>query len=217
MARTFGGLVLFGANGIAFTASAGTVTYTRNAADSNVSLNMAASTTAFFNCSLDYLRRPYFTFPSPPGQGTVLTSNEFQELFGTAAGGPSNPFSGGGSALSSVFETPNNPWGLAIIDIFAIYSVVTNPLTTATISLFRNTFAENVAFTTATLVNATGISTAVTANANSPHVQKVALAQPIVFEAVDNSDLLISLDLVTPAGGTAQVFGIGLHVAAEFS
>src|SRR6266404_7165414 len=96
MARTFSGLIFYGASQLNFTAVAPATDtiYTRNA-KGDVSYNQIASKTCQYQMGLADLKRPYFTFPYSPGQGTVPTSNEFQHAFGTAAGGPSNPFSGG--------------------------------------------------------------------------------------------------------------------------
>jgi hypothetical protein len=220
MARTFGALLFYGAPNLNLPtasqgAGAGQYTWVRNALG-DVSLNNTAGVaTVQFWANIADFKRPYITFPAFPGQGTVLTSNENQELFGTAAGGPSNPFSGG--ATSTQFGTPPLPWGVAILDVFAVYSVVTAALTTATIGLNRASYVENTAFTNTPVLAATAIATTTTTGAGTPHVQKVSLAQPLVYESNDFSDLNVEL-LITTAGTSAvRVYGMGVHCAVEFS
>lgn len=220
MARTFGALLFYGSMNLNLPsaqqgAGAGQWQWTRNALG-DYSLNNVAgvATTQIIAQIADY-KRPYITFPAFPGQGTVLTSNEFNEAFGTAAGGPGNPISGGQSGTQ--FGTPAFPYGLAIIDIFAIYSVLTATLTTCTIGLNRASYTENVAFTNTAVQAATGISTALTGAAANPHVQKVTLAQPLTFESTDFADLSIELLITTQATSAVRVYGLGAHCAVEFS
>jgi hypothetical protein len=214
MARTFGALLFYDAMHLASTASAGSVTLTRNAADQDVSLNLANSTTASIIVGVADAKRPYITFPAFPGQGTVPTSNEFQELFGTAAGGPGNPM---GASAATQFGTAGFPWGLAILDVTVIYSVTGASLTSGTIACVRNTYTNNAAFTTANIIASTAITLPVTSAANAPYVLKTSVAQPIVYEATDNSDALVILDLATAGGGTARVYGIAIHCGIEYS
>lgn len=214
MARTFGGYVFYDPSGLNFIQSAGTVALTRNA-QADLSINLSASSTAQIFVNLDLIKRPYFTFPAFPGQGTVLTSNEFQEVFGTAAGGPGNPMSGG--STGSIFQTPTIPWGLALVDIVVFYSVVTNPLTTATVTIARNTYAEGVANAQTLIQNATAIATTTTTNATTCHASKITMAQPLTYESTDGSDILTEIILTTPAGGTSRVYGVGFHLAVEYS
>lgn len=214
MARTFGGLLFYNASQGNFIQAAGTVAYTRNAAG-DVSINLSASSTVQAQFGLADLKRPFFNFPYPGLGGTFPTSNEFQEVFGTAAGGPGNPFSGG--STGNIFETPAIPWGLSVVDVFAVYSVVTNPLSTATIGLYRQRYAEGVANAQDVLVNAAAMTLTATAGATTCHVFKSTLAQPLVFESTDNSDLVIEVILTTPAGGTSRLYGVGIHVAVEYS
>jgi hypothetical protein len=220
MARTFSALIFYNPSAYIGFQTAGTVAQTRNAAG-DFSTNISASSTATIDAGVELYKRPTgLQMPAFPGQGTVLLSNEFQEAFGTTpatpgAAGPGNPFSG--SSTSTQFGTPAVPWGLAIVDVFAVYSVGTNPLTTATVALYRQRYVENVAFAQDIVLAPTATSLAVTASATTCHVQKVSLAQPLVFEATDNSDLVIEAVFTTPAGGTARIYGVGIHVAAEFS
>lgn len=225
MARTFGGMLFYGAMNLNLPfaqagTAAGQYAWTRNGVG-DYSLNNAAgvSTVQIVAQIADY-KRPYFTFPAFPGQGTVLNSNEFQEAFGTTptvAGGtgPGNPFSGG--QLGTQFGTATLPWGLAVIDVFAVYSVQTATLTTATLGLNRAVYTENVAFTNTAVLAATGISTALTSAAGAPHVQTVALAQPLAYEVNNFADLSIEFLITTQATSAVRVYGLGMHCAVEFS
>jgi hypothetical protein len=213
MARTFGGFVFYNPAMLNFIQSAGTVALTRNA-QADVSINLSASSTAQILVGLDKIKRPYFTFPAPVGVGTVPTSNEFQEVFG-GSGVPGNPWNGGQTGTQ--FGTSAIPWGLALLDVVVYYSVVTNPLSVATVTIARNSYAEGVANAQTLVANATAIATTTTTNATTLHASKVTLAQPISFEGTDNSDLLLEVILTTPAGGTSRVYGIGAHVAVEYS
>lgn len=222
MARTFGAMLFYGAANLNFPLSqqgtgAGQFTWIRNGLGdfSITGPGTAAAGTLNAFVEIADFKRPYITFPAYPGQGTVPSSNEFQELFGTAAGGPGNPMSGGTLAFSG---TPAIPWGLAIIDVFAVYSVQTGALTTATLSLNRVTYTENAAFTNTNVLAATAIALTTTTGAGTPHVQKVALAQPLVYEVNDISDLLIEGIFTTSANANSfRLYGMGCHCAVEFS
>jgi hypothetical protein len=230
MARTFGAQVFYGAENLNLPTAnngvgAGQYAWTLDANNVLVLSNTAGISTVRFFLGLADFKRPYITFPAFPGQGTVLQSNEFQEVFGTAAGGPSNPFSGVAAGTTATtnpnqttqFGTPSVPWGLSVIDVFAVYSVVTAALTTATLAVNRVRFGENVAYGQDAVLAATGIALTTTAAATQPHVQKVALAQPLVYEVADFSNLAVQL-LITTAGTSAvALYGIGLHCAVEFS
>ncbi len=223
MARTFGGLLFYSAANLGLpTAKTGTTAglfqLIRNGlGDVSLSNTAGVSTTQFWLDIADVKRPPGILF-SLPGQGTVPSSNEFQEVFGTAAGGAGNPFSGGATPVKgSQFGTAFVPWGLAVIDVFAVYSVTTAALTTATIGATRAIYSENAAFTNNTVLAATAIATTTTTSLSTPHVQKVALASPLVFEADDNSNFSVELTLVTAATSLVQVYGIGMHVAVEYS
>jgi hypothetical protein len=101
--------------------------------------------------------------------------------------------------------------------VFAIYSVQTVGLTTATLALNRGSYVENVAFTNTAVLAATGVALTTTAGATAAHVQKVSLAQPLIFEATDNSDLTIEFLVTTAATSALRVYAIGAHVAVEYA
>jgi hypothetical protein len=230
MARTFGGVIFSNALGLLAPAAnlgagAGQYQLVRNAIGDWSYNNTAGAATVVFAPDNANLARPYITFPAYPGQGTVLTSNEFQEIFGTAAGGPGNPISGiaAGSTTAAgvvgggVFGTPNVPWGFSVIDIFAVYSVQTAALTAATLSVNRNIFVENTATTNTAVLAPTGVALTTTTSATTPHVQRVALAQPLVYETADFSTLIIEFSINAAATSAVRLYGIGIHVAVEYS
>src|SRR5262249_16452291 len=143
MARTFGGMVFYGAEnlnlpGASVGGAAGQYNWTLDANNSLVLTNAAGVSTVRFFMGLADVKRPFINFPAFPGQGTVPLSNEFQEAFGTAAGTPGNPFSGIAAGqptqFGSQFGTPSTPWGVSIIDVFAVYAVTTSALTTASLA-----------------------------------------------------------------------------------
>jgi len=226
MSRTFGGILFYGAGNVNLPLTqqgtgANQAAWTRNATgDWSLNNPNTTGTSALnFIAQLADVKRPYFTFPFAPGQGTVLTTNEFQEAFGTTPAspggtGPGNPFSGGSLAFEG---TPAFPWGLAVLDIFAVYSVSTLALTSATLALNRASYTENVAFTNTAIVVPTALATGTSGSASSPHVQKVTLAQPLTFESADFSDLTIELVLTPQATSAIRVYGLGAHVAVEYS
>jgi hypothetical protein len=231
MPRSFGGLYLYGAAGIVIpTANVGTTAglYSILIDASGIpywgQTAGGAATTSFIPDSAN-LTRPYFTYPSDPGQGTIPTSSEFKNMFGTAAGGPGNPFSGvaagsttsAGSLQSTTFGQAQVPWGIALVDVFAVYSVQTAALTGATIGVNRVIFSENVAEGVTSVLAATAIATTTTTSATTPHVQKVSLAQPLTFENVDFSSLVVTLSINAAATSVVRVYGIGMHVVVTNS
>lgn len=226
MSKTFGGLVFCPAASLTpptgqIGAAAGNLALTRNALGDYSWNNVAGIATTNVIADFSVLTRPYINFPAFPGQGTVLTSNEFQEVFGNASGTAGNPFSGlasGATGLPSTqFGTPALPWGFAVIDVFVVYSVQTANLTAATIALNRNIFVENTATTNTAVLAATAVSLVTTTSATTPHVQKVTLAQPIVYEASDMSGLIIEFAMTTAGTSAVRIYGMGAHVAVEYS
>lgn len=227
MARSFGAQLYYSAANLnlptALTggATAGNYNLVRNAlGDVSLNNNAGAATVQFW-CDIADVKRPQNILFNYPGIGnaTALT-NEFQEAFGTASGTPSNPFSGNVAASSvrgSQFGTPFVPWGIAIIDVFAVYSVVTAALTAATIGLNRTIYTENAAFTNTAVLAATGIALTTTTSATTPHVQKVSLAQPLVYEADDFSNVSVELLITAAATSAVRVYGVGVHAVVEYS
>lgn len=208
MARTFSGILFYNASQINFT---GTGVYTRNALG-DVSVNQAASLTVNYQMGCADVKRPFVNFMSPVAGGTIPNSNELQEVFGTAAGGPGNPLGPGFSGTSAL------PWGLAVIDVFALYSVQGGSLSAgSTLGLSRINYVENTAIVPTALIAATAVTLTATAAANACHLFSVAATTPLVFESTNFSDLLPELILVTGVGVTARVYGLGMHVAVEYS
>jgi len=236
MPRTFGGVIFYGAPGIIVpTANIGTTAglYSLLVDANGVpywgETSGGAATTVFIPDNSN-VTRPYFTYPSDPGQystasGVIPVSNEYKNMFGTAAGTPSNPFSGtaaGSTTSAGSIPTPQFgqaplPWGLALIDVFAVYAITTLAVTAATLGVTRVIFSENTAESVSTVLAATAIATTTTGSTTSPHVQKVSLAQPLVFETVDFSNLVVTLSINAAATSIVRVYGIGMHVALAYS
>lgn len=226
MARTFGGLIFYAASGLVVPSvqigtAAGLTSLIRNATGDFSWNNGAGVAVTNYIADNSVLSRPHIAFPAYPGQGTVPLSNEYQEAFGTAAGGPGNPMSGvpvGGVALASPqFGTPAIPWGVALIDVFAVYSVQTAALTAATIAVNRNIFVENTATVNTAVVAPQTLALTTTTSATTPHVQKFTLPQPLVYEMADFSALLIELAITAAATSAIRVYGLGAHYAIEYS
>lgn len=235
MARTFGGLIFYGAENLNFPlanqgVAAGQYSWTLDANGVMQLTNTAGVSTVKFVLGMADLKRPYIQFTAFPGQGTELNSNEFQEAFGTTpsspgGSGPGNPYSGvaaGQTASvnplnSSQFGTPSVPWGLTVVDVFAVYGVTTAALTTATLQVNRARFAENTAYTFDTPLAATAVATTTTTSLTTPHVQRVSLAQPLTYESADFSNIFATLVLTTAATSLVSLYGLGLHVAVEYS
>jgi hypothetical protein len=226
MARTFGGLIFYAAPGLVvpfsqFGTTAGQLALVRNATGDWSLNNAAGIATTNVLADNSVLTRPPINFPAFPGQGTVPLSNEFQEAFGTAAGGPGQPMAGvpaGNVTLPATqFGTPAVPWGLALIDVFAVYSVQTAVLTAATIAVNRNIFVENTATVNTAVVTPQTLALTTTTSATTPHVQKFTLPQPIVYEAADFSSLIIEFSMTTGATSAVRIYGIGCHYAVEYA
>jgi hypothetical protein len=218
MARKFGGLLAYGSLNcnLQFAdqgTTAGLYAWVNNGGTlGDWSLNnTAGAATKAIACGLADVKRPFFTFQYPGISAVQPVSNEFQEVFGTAAGGPSNPFSGG--ATTPQFEVPPLPWGIAIVDVFAIYSVQTAALSTCTLACNRATYTENVAFTNTALIAATTIALTTTASATACHVQKVSATNPLVFEINDTSDVIVTITIGAAATSAVRLYALGAHVA----
>jgi hypothetical protein len=241
MGKPFGGLTFYSAAGITpptaqVGTTAGLVALTRLATGQWVWQNTAGAATFNFLADNSLVFRPgNIQFPSEPGQystgaGVLAVGNEYQEAFGTTpatpgATAPGNPFSGqpAGSTSSnpgivnSQFGTPMVPWGVSLIDVFAVYAVSTAALTTATLAVNRNIFIENTAFVNTAVLAPTAVSTTTTTSSSTPHVQRVSIAQPVVFEMADFAQLTLELALVAPATSVVQVYGVGAHYALVYS
>lgn len=206
MARTFSGLLFYDASQINFT---GTATYTRQA-KGDVSVNQGASLTVQYQMGTADVKRPFVTFTQPGI--TSNTMNELKEAFGNAAGGPGDPFGPGFG------PTVTKPWGLAVIDIFAVYSVAGAALQAgSTLGVTRQAYSNNAAFTITDVIAPTAVTLPTSTSISTPYVFKLSAAQPLVYESVDNTDLSVELILVTTVAGSARVYGLGMHVAVEYS
>lgn len=115
--------------------------------------------------------------------------------------------------------------GIAVLDIFAIYSDTVVPLTTATLRLGKTVFSKTAggaAFVQTDLVAATGIQTAVTPAVGQPTFQSVAFQNntsgtPLVFHKDDIGLIEIEAQFVMANTGTLRVYGIGAHLSFNFN
>lgn len=237
MPRTFGGLIFYGAQSITPSAvgtSAGQYALLQDASNVPYWGNTAGAATVFFVADDANVTRPYIQFPAIPGQyetssGVLATGNEFQEAFGTTpasagATAPGQPFGGNAAASPSTtasatlptpqFGTPALPWGLSIKDIFVVYSVQTATLSAATVALYRTTFSTNAAYANVTVVPTTQLTLTLTAttSAVTPYVLQTALAQPLLYESIDYSQLSFVLSIGAAATSAVRVYGMGMHV-----
>lgn len=206
MARTFSGLVFYNASQLYPSSALNLV----GDVSTGISLVAPASATTVIACGIADVKRPYFNFPQMGGYSTasIQVGNENLEAFGTGSGTPGDPIGPGFS------NSQTKPWGLAVVNVFAIYNVVGATATSVTLKAYRSVFANNVAIASTQLVNSAAGPVAVQAN---PYVFQVALAQPLVYESTDLSDVGLELSIVTPTSSTLNVYGMGAHVAVEYT
>jgi len=122
-------------------------------------------------------------------------------MSGIAAGNP--------ALAGSQFGTPNIPWGFAIVDVFAVYSVQTAALTAATLAINRNIYVENTATVNTAILAPTTVALTTTTSATTPHVQKVTLPQPLVYESADFSDLIVEFSMTTAGTSAVRISAAG--------
>lgn len=110
--------------------------------------------------------------------------------------------------------------GIAIVDFFAIYSVITQPLTGATLRLGKTVYSQTAggaAFAQTDLVNATAVQTAVTPAANQYTFQKVAGPSPTVFHKDDLGLIEIEFVPVLQNGSVFKVAALGAHLQFNYN
>lgn len=208
-----GGFLFYGPGQLATSAAAGVFPWTRNAAG-DVSLNgptPASAGTYYIWLSITNMKRLIETPGNLP----------FQEQFGTAAataGWPAGapgvpPFSGMTQLTPALSDTPK---GIQITDVYAVYSVQTAALTTATLALYRSTYQENVALGVTTVLAPATISVTATSAANASHVQIVPVTAP-AFEITDESNIFLELALTTAATSAVRIYGMGAHFRLNFN
>lgn len=208
-----GGFVFYGAGQLATSAAATVFPWTRNAAG-DVSLNgptPAAAGTTYFWLSISNIKRLVETSGYRP----------FQQQFGTAAATPGWP--AGAPGVPPFLDTSqlvpaltDAPKGIQVTDIFAVYSVQTAALGSATLAMYRTVYTDQTALQVTTVVAPATINAATTPAANAPNVDTVAVSAP-VFETTDDSNLLIELALTTAATSVVRVYGMGAHLRFNFN
>jgi hypothetical protein len=218
MSRSIGGLLFYGAADLDFIQVSGTVALSEDA-NNTPYLAISASTVAKVYVSVSSLKRPFFSFNNPAGQNASPLSNELQEVFGTAAGGPSNPTTGG-SAITP-FAANSVPWGLAFYSASLIYSVSTAALTSGVannaLGAVRNSYVAATANAQTALVAPTVLTLTTTASATTPNIFTITNAQPFLYETTDQSDVLVKAIVTTASGGTARIYGISVHAIVRYA
>jgi hypothetical protein len=162
----------------------------------------------------------------------VYASSYDQEQFGTAAGvagpttvantsGPLALLPGIPPILAANLATLGNmqrgpvPKGMQIDSMDVIYTVTGAPLTTATVGLTKTVFVNNTAPAVTNLIalGANGLPTAVQAQ---PYVTNVPVTTPAMITSAD-AEILLNLNLTTPAGGSAIFYGVVFHCHYNFN
>jgi hypothetical protein len=145
----------------------------------------------------------------------------FQAEFGTAAGtegwpagAPSlPPFTG---ATQLTVPTSDAPKGVQLTDVVVIYQVGVVNLTSATLTLQRTVFANNVANAITNVpISATALPLTSAGDATGPYVAVRAVTTP-VFETVDLSDLTLEFQFTMANTGTMRVYALGYHCNFNF-
>ena len=183
---------------------------TRNAlGDYSLNRTAAGAETYQLVLSLADLKR-LIEVPTPP--------LPFQEEFGTAAGTPGYPAPAPGfppfaGASQLTVPTGMPPKGIQITDCVVIYLVGVVALTSASLSLNRTVFANNVANSITNVpISSTALSLATQAN---PYVVRLPVTTP-VFENTDLSDITLEFAFVMANTGTIRAYGLGLHASFNY-
>lgn len=187
--------------------------YTRNAL-ADYSLNRVSAGAETYNivANLSSALRKLTAYPGINGM-------PFQEQFGTAAGAAGYPAGAAGlppftGNTELTPPTAPTPKGIQITDVAAVYQVGVAALTSASLSLNRTTFSNNVANAIVNIpISATALSLGTQAN---PYVAVRAVTAP-VFEVTDLSDVTLELAIVMQNTGTLRVYGLGFHVNYNFN
>ena len=115
--------------------------------------------------------------------------------------------------------------GIAVLDMFAIYSVGVVALTSATLRLGKTVFSKTAggaAFAQTDLVAATGIQTAATPAAGQPTYQNVAFQSnssgtPLVFQKDDLGLIEVEATIVMANTGTLRFYALGVHAFHNYN
>jgi hypothetical protein len=149
-----------------------------------------------------------------------LNATMFQEQFGTAAGSAGYPASVAGfppytGATQLVQPTAPTPKGIKVTDVVAIYQPGVVSLTSASLSLNRTQFANNVANVITNMpIAATALP--LTVPSTGPYSVVRAVTTP-VFETSDLSDVSLEFSFVMANTGTIRVYGLGVHMQYNYN
>lgn len=107
--------------------------------------------------------------------------------------------------------------GVKLKSIDVIYSVGTDPLTSITVGIYAKQDMNGQAPTITTLLAqaANGLSTAVTAERNVTNVAIPASAQ--AFIVTEDTVITVEIDITTPTGGSANIFGVVFNYDFNFN
>lgn len=137
----------------------------------------------------------------------------FQEQFGTAAGTAGYPATAAGfppftGATQLAAPTAAPAKGVRVTSVLAIYQVGVVALTSASLSLNRTVFKNNVA---PAVTNIPIAATALTLAAGvGPYVAPLAVTSP-VFETTDLSDVSLDFSFGLANTGTIRIYGLGFY------
>lgn len=205
-----------------FTATSGTMTFTKNAAG-DFSLNAGASQTCVIYGPLDdeifrtgmqddsALLENYGT--STPGNAAGAGNAAYTGNQGGPYGVTGRPPFSGATQLTPPVGTRLK--GIKILDVTLVYFISGAALTLHTIGLKKTTFANNVANAISDVIaqGANGLATATQAN---PYVTKVAVAAP-TFMVSDLTGLYIEVDATTQVAGAYRLYGAFIHVQYNYN
>ena len=155
---------------------------------------------------------------SLPGLRRLLEAIDLQEQYGGSPGPQSYPgkppFSNAGAPVPPAWLTPPSASvakGLQVDDVFFCYQVGVADLTSATPSLNKIGFADNVANAITNIpIAATALPLTAAGDAVGPYLRRLAVTTPTML-VDDASDLELELQLVLQNNGTIRVYGLGFH------
>lgn len=189
---------------------------TRNAlGDYSLNRTAAGAETYFVTANLGAVKRlleslsnPYNPFAEQFGTNTIVNGAQS----GWPAGPAGDPPFTGASQLTVSNTSPAK--GLSVTDVAVVYQVGVVALTSATLSLNRVTYANNVANA---IVNVPIAATALTLTTQAnPYVAVRAVTTP-AFETNDLSDLILEFSPVMATTGTLRVYGMGFHINFNYN
>lgn len=147
-----------------------------------------------------------------------LSGQPWQEEFGTGSGTPGWPAAAPGfppytGSSELTVPTADPPKGIQLVSVSIAYLVGTVTASAATIAVFRNTYANGIAVSQATLLASTNLTAT---NAATPYV----ITTPIVgapFEYVVGTDVFADINFTAGSGGTVDVYAVWFGVNFNYN